>query len=155
MKTAFACLGALFALLSVVLAAPSQAALDARAEKVNEIRALRRQLNLATRKERRQPPAAPGAQGRGPAGQGPPGQDKAGPPGPPPSKLPPHLAVVNGHVKNLRTDPDHCGAPFFTSPESYNGVGKRFCDFGKCKLKCPPGLAQAIHQYFPDIMFCA
>lgn len=36
-----------------------------------------------------------------------------------------------------------------------NGVGKRFCDFGKCKLKCPPGLAQAIHQYFPDIMFCA
>lgn len=123
MKTAFACLGALFALLSVVLAAreseapdselrarwpdfglartASQAALDARAEKVNEIRALRRQLNLATRKERRQPPAAPGAQGRGPAGQGPPGQDKAGPQGPPPSKLPPHLAVVNGHGATL------------------------------------------------------
>lgn len=36
-----------------------------------------------------------------------------------------------------------------------NGVGQRFCDFGKCKLNCPPGLAQTIHKFFPDITFCA
>lgn len=183
----------------------SQAALEARSQKVKEIRALRSYVDLAARdREHRGPPA-----GRGPpANRGPPG-----PPGPPANRGPPgpagkgdrghHYGEGNGNGnhgmlprpmldlyrsdidrrlplhagKNLATDPNNCGAPFFVCPESCespavlqggpdqlltpdahfpdNGLGDRVCDFGKCKLNCPPGLQHTVHAFFPEISFCA
>lgn len=82
--------------------------------------------------------------------------------------------------RDLENDADNCGEPFFVCPESCessppsvpllatsailtladrlgadNGVGERICNYGQCKLKCPPGLEHKLNHLFPHITFCA
>ncbi|GAA5940029.1 hypothetical protein JCM3775_003257 [Rhodotorula graminis] len=61
----------------------------------------------------------------------------------------------HGNGPDLDFDPKNCGRPFFECPASYNGVGTPHCDYGHCKLRCPPGWNQFLshHPELPN--FCA
>ncbi|BGP19184.1 hypothetical protein JCM10213_005810 [Rhodosporidiobolus nylandii] len=55
---------------------------------------------------------------------------------------------TDGDVRN-------CGGRFIVCPESYNGVGEPVCDYGKCRLRCPPGLRE-FFAHNPEVpSFCA
>merc|ERR1712093_176116 len=61
----------------------------------------------------------------------------------------------HGHGVDLDFDPKNCGKPFFECPTSYNGVGEPMCDYGHCKLRCPPGWIQFLSRHPELPNYCA
>ncbi|GAA5865574.1 hypothetical protein JCM3774_002055 [Rhodotorula dairenensis] len=163
MRSVFTLFVAVFALLSsVAMATPTQASLEARARKVSETREYRNYVDLVARDNNGRGPGrdngnhfgngngngngkgdgngkgSGNGNGRGPGNGNGNGNSNG-----------------NGNGKDLENDADNCGEPFFVCPESYNGVGERICNYGQCKLKCPPGLQHKLNHLFPHITFCA
>ncbi|GAA5905023.1 hypothetical protein JCM8208_007662 [Rhodotorula glutinis] len=120
------------ALLSVAVA--SAVPYDAREARIIKVRALRDAAEQANLTKRQGNSAFGHSQGNG--------RDKP----------------KGGHGHNgpdLDFDPKNCGRPFFECPASYNGVGTPHCDYGHCKLRCPPGWTNFLshHPELPN--FCA
>ncbi|GAA5963552.1 hypothetical protein JCM21900_003216 [Sporobolomyces salmonicolor] len=157
---------ALFAVTSLTVAAPvadsQTVTLEARAARINEIRALRANAVAFNRENlfRRRDGSSPllekkdsgfsvekrqrnrGDRGRGGNGRG--GNGRGGD------------GRGSGHNSTGSLDnADNCGFPGVVCAESYNGVGQRVCNLGTCKLECPRGLRQFFtnHPEFPS--FCA
>ncbi|GAA5900952.1 hypothetical protein JCM6882_005987 [Rhodosporidiobolus microsporus] len=150
------------AVSSLVAGAPvanvQQAALDKRAARINEIRALREEVDAAALVAKRSPqgnrgegsgrgrgntttPASPNGNGRGHRrGKGR-GHDRHDDPrdGEDDEDCP-------DDDNDEDNDPQNCGGRFIVCPASYNGVGEPICDFGRCRLRCPPGL----REFFAD-----
>ncbi|KWU45038.1 hypothetical protein RHOSPDRAFT_33285 [Rhodotorula sp. JG-1b] len=149
-------------LSSVALASPTRASLEARARKMQETRQYRNYVDLVARDNNNK--HNNGGPGRGPGRDNGNhyGNDKGNGNGNGnrPGNGNGHgngnsNGNGNGNKPDFESDPDNCGAPFFVCPDSYNGLGQRICNYGQCKLKCPPGLEHKLNHLFPHITFCA
>ncbi|BGP42644.1 hypothetical protein JCM10449v2_006656 [Rhodotorula kratochvilovae] len=52
-------------------------------------------------------------------------------------------------------DVNNCGRRWFVCPQSYNGVGEPVCDYGNCRLRCPPGWVNFLNNNPQLPNFCA
>ncbi|GAA5972491.1 hypothetical protein JCM11641_001867 [Rhodosporidiobolus odoratus] len=146
------------------------ARLEKRSASVQAVRALRAQIDSseltkrAPQNNRNGPgnrgnngpgrsPNNGGANNGGPSGRGVPGRGPGGPPGGRPGN-------GNGSNPGPENGPDTDNDPqnygrFVVCSQSYNGVGEPLCDYGSCRLRCPPGLRE-FFAHNPELpSFCA